>query len=59
MEKEDYYDIDEKIEILPPYWWVEYVDDWGDKHIATIKNQNYLNYLETNFIIIDKKNIGI
>lgn len=54
MEK-DYFIEDDKLEILPPYWWVEYIDDWGAKHIATTKNKGYLTYLEANFRIVEKK----
>lgn len=35
--------------IKPPYWWVEYVDDIGFKHIATIKDKNYLEYLKDRY----------
>lgn len=50
MDKEMYYD-EEEVVIKPPYWMVEYIDDEGHKHIATIKDKNYLDYLKDRYDI--------
>ena len=61
MEKEEIYiqiEDDEEEVIKPPYWWVEYIDDYGHKHLATIKDEAYLKYLQTNYSVISVKAIG-
>lgn len=58
MEKEKYNE-EEEIIILPPYWWVEYVDDCGQKHIATVKDKNYVDYLKETYEIIEEKIIQV
>lgn len=32
-----------------PQWWVEYVDDYNNKHLAPIQDKTYLNYLQDNY----------
>ncbi len=56
MEIEKVYD-DEEMVILPPYWWVEYVDDDGHKHLAAIKDIAYLEYIKTRFTVTTVKAI--
>ena len=61
MEKEKIYiqiEDDEEEIIKPPYWWVEYIDDCGYKHLATVKDETYLKYLQTNYSVISVKVIG-
>lgn len=61
MEKEENYiqiEDDEEEIIKPPYWWVEYIDDYGYKHLATIKDEAYLKYLQTNYSVTSVKAIG-
>ena len=61
MEKEKIYiqiEDDEEEVIKPPYWWVEYIDDYGYKPLATIKDEAYLKYLQTNYSVISVKVIG-
>ena len=49
MEKNYYdYDDDERV-LVPPYWIVEYVDDYGRKHIATITDKEYLECLKDRY----------
>lgn len=43
--------MDEEIVVKPPYWLVEYIDDELHKHIATIKDKSYLDYLKMRFNI--------
>ena len=59
MEKNELfiYEVDEEVILVPPYWRVEYVDDYGHRHLATIKDEVYLNYLKDRFTIINIKNI--
>lgn len=59
MEKNELfiYEDDEEVILVPPYWRVEYVDDYGHRHLATIKDEVYLNYLKDRFTIINIKNI--
>ena len=59
MEKEIYIQLEDDEEIIkPPYWWVEYIDDCGYKHLATVKDEIYLKYLQTNYSVISVKVIG-
>ena len=61
MEKEKIYiqiEDDEEEVIKPPYWLVEYIDDCGYRHLATIKDETYLKYLQTNYSVISVKVIG-
>ena len=60
MEKEKLYiQLDDEAEIIvPPYWWVEYIDDYGNKHLATIKDEAYLKYLQNNYVVVNIKVIG-
>lgn len=44
--------------LLPPYWWIEYIDDYGQKHIATVKNEEYLNFIESRYIVLVKKAVA-
>lgn len=50
----DFYDEDEVV-LVPPYYVVIYVDDYGYKHIATVKDKVYLAYLKQRFIILECK----
>lgn len=43
------YDEEELEVLLPPYYKVMYVDDYGYKHLATVKDINYLEYLRNRF----------
>lgn len=52
MEKEEFY-LEEEVIIKPPYWWVEYIDECGYRHLAQIKDENYLKYLQDNYLIKD------
>ena len=45
----------EEVNIYPPYWIVMYLDDYGQKHLATVKEEAYLKYLENRYTILDKK----
>ena len=59
MEKKIYIQLEDDEEIIkPPYWWVEYIDDYGNKHLATIKDEAYLNYLQNNYVVVNIKVIG-
>lgn len=44
---------EEEYEVIKlPYYRVYYKDDWGQKHIATIKESGYLNFLIDRFTVI-------
>ena len=61
MEKEKIYiqiEDDEEEVNKPPYWWVEYIDDCGYRHLAIVKDETYLKYLQTNYSVISVKVIG-
>lgn len=60
MEKKEYVDYyDEEDEIIKaPYWLIEYTDDYGCKHLATITNKDYLKYLQNNYSVINIKFIS-
>ena len=61
MEKEKFYiqyEDDEDEVIKAPYWLVEYIDDCGYRHLATVKDETYLKYLQTNYSVISVKVIG-
>ncbi len=52
-------DIDDEVkEIVPPYWWVEYIDVDKTTHIAFVKNDSELEYLKNNFTIIEVRLIA-
>ena len=54
MEKEkrvNYYDDDERV-LIPPYWTVEYIDDYGRRHIATITDKEYLEFLKDRYDVV-------
>ncbi len=53
----DYYDEEDEI-IKAPYWLIEYTDDCGHKHLATITNKDYLEYLQNNYSVINIKFIS-
>ena len=48
-------DYDEEVSVKPPYWWVEYIDDYGLRHLATVKTKEYLQYLQRNYIVVRVK----
>ena len=48
MEEEEYI-------VLPPYWFVMYLDDQGQKHIATIKDKDYLFFIENRYCVLEKR----
>lgn len=52
-EKNIYYNDEDEEIIKPPYWRVEYIDDYGYKHLASIINEDYLKYLQDNHCVID------
>ena len=47
--------MEDEINILPPYWFVIYKDDYGQKHIATIKNKEYLIFIENRYFVLEKR----
>ena len=49
------YDEEREEIIVPPYYKVIYIDDCGYKHLATIKDINYLTFLKDRFIILECK----
>lgn len=51
----DNYDEEREEIIVPPYYKVMYIDDYGYKHLATIKDINYLAFLKDRFIILECK----
>lgn len=51
----DNYDEEREEVITPPYYKIMYIDDCGYKHLATIKDINYLTYLKDRFIILECK----
>lgn len=53
------YDDEEDDRITAPYWYVMYVDYDGHKHIATIKDEAYLQYIKNTYTILDCKYIEI
>lgn len=56
MEKlEELFLEEEDIVLVPPYYWVVYVDDYSQKHIAQVKDEGYLYYLKDRFIIEEIK----
>lgn len=50
----NYYDDDEKV-LVPPYWIVEYIDDYGRRHIATITDKEYLAFLKNRYDVVKIK----
>ena len=54
MDLEKYYlENSDEIEVIkPPYWVITYLDMENKKHLAMIKDINYLNYLKMNFIVL-------
>jgi len=48
----------ENKKIKSQQWRVEYIDDCGNKHLATISNQTYLQYLQDNLSVISIKTLG-
>ena len=55
MKNNDYDYEEETFFIEPPYYRVLYIDDQGNKHLATIAAQNvsYLNFLKDRFCILE------
>ena len=51
------YDEEEEDILKPPYWWVDYTDNCGDRHLATIKDETYLKNLQNNYVINTIKRI--
>lgn len=51
--------MEDEVIVLPPYWLIMYIDDQGQKHIATIKDKNYLIFIESRYRILDKKAITV
>ena len=52
MDMKRYLFEDEDLEaIAAPYWIVIYIDIDNTKHLAQIKDKNYLQYLKDNFRI--------
>lgn len=50
----NYFDEEEEV-IVPPYYRVMYVDDCGYKHLATVKDINYLQFLKERFAVLECK----
>lgn len=46
----DNYDEEREEVITPPYYKIMYIDDYGYKHLATIKDINYLTYLKIDLL---------
>lgn len=44
--------------LLPPYWFIIYVDDYGQKHIAEIKEKQALEFIEDRYVVIEKKAVA-
>ena len=56
--RKNYIDLDEDREIVKvPYWRVEYIDDCGYRHLATVQNETCLKFLQTNYSVISVKYI--
>lgn len=49
---------EKSFELKLPYYVITYMDDEGNKHLAMIDDNLYLQFIEERFIIIDKKLIG-
>ena len=45
----DNYDEEREEVITPPYYKIMYIDDYGYKHLATIKDINYLSITPSQF----------
>lgn len=41
-----------------PYYFVTYVDDWNRTHMATVKEEWYLRFLEDRYYVKDCKYVG-
>ena len=41
------------------YYWVEYIDDNNNKHLAPIQKDNDFNYIKDNYNIIRIENMAI
>jgi len=41
------------------YCWVEYIDDYNDKHLAPIQEKNELQYIQNNYNVINIENVGV
>ena len=54
----EFYDDDEKEVLKAPYYIVFYIDDYGYKHVATIKDESYLHYIRDRFIVVETKFIA-
>ena len=50
-EKNVYIRIEESLK--SPYWWVEYIDDYGYRHLAKIKDKKNLKFLQSNYSVIN------
>lgn len=53
MNDERVYLEDEEKEIVPPYYRIMYVDDYGYKHIAMIKDEVCLNFLKDRYTVLE------
>lgn len=53
----NYYNEEDEI-IKAPYWLIEYTDNYGYKHLATITNKDYLKYLQDNYSVVNIKFIS-
>ena len=52
------FDEEEDEVITVPYYVVTYVDDCSRTHIATVKEEWYLRFLEDRYYIKDCKHVG-
>jgi len=50
--------MEEENVVLPPYWFIMYVDDYGQKHITYTKNTEEVEFIETRYTILDKKAVA-
>ena len=39
-------------------YWVEYIDDYNDKHLTTIQKEVDLKYIQNNYDIINIETVG-
>ena len=54
-ERELLENIEEEDILIPPYTSLLYLDSLNQKHLAMIKDKNYLKYLKDNYIVLEEK----
>jgi len=50
--------MEEDVILFPPYWFIMYVDDYGQKHITYTKDITELEFIEMRYTILDKKAVS-